>query len=448
MNPMSRPHGGVAARSARLGAAIVTGALLIVLLPQISGAVIGAPTITTPADGALVGAVAPAMVTIRGTAAPTVGVEVSHALGGSIGTTTADGSGNWSLAASLADGSHTITAVATDADGTSPPSAPVTFEVDAVRPTISIGAPENNHVFAAGQQVTISGTAADERMIHAIRIEFWLLSSLVRAELADCPGCGAGGSSEWTLIPANLQPGAYTVKAIAFDAAANRSNPSSVAFVASGTPGSPVETPEIEVPEAPEVPNLLEPDDGELMPGESEPMRFSGTTEPGSMVEVHEEIAGLGTIGSTVDSDRDGQWSIAVDLPTGSYGVRVQATDEEGNVSDLGDLIAFDVDAGLPTLGNLTAGNTVFGPTDAVVLEGKVFDDRQAVAVVLEYWLLDDLVLQQAAECLACPEQEAAWHHVPQGLKPGYYYVKVRAIDAAGQRSTWAEITFTKLGAA
>jgi len=219
-----------------------------------------------------------------------------------------------------------------------------------------------------------------------------------------------------------------------------------VTIVASGTPGSPVEAPEVELPDQPEVPALLEPDEGEIVPGAQEPTEFTGSTEPGSMVEVYEEVAGLGVIGSTVDSDRDGQWSIHVALPTGTYGVRLQATDEEGNVSQLGDLITFDIDAGLPMLDDLTASNAVFGPTEPVVLEGTVFDDRQAVAVVLEYWVLDKLVLQQAADCMACPEQEAAWRHVPQGLKPGYYYVKVRAIDAAGQRSTWAEITFTKLG--
>ncbi|HEX9712916.1 MAG TPA: Ig-like domain-containing protein [Actinomycetota bacterium] len=438
--------GGAAPRSHLRVAVLLLGALAVVSIPLASSALAAAPAITAPADGSIHSGIAPATVRIAGTSAPSATVAVTDATAGPLGSATADANGNWSLNVAMTDGSHTITAVASDADGASPPSTPVTFEVDAVRPAVQISSPDDGHAFGAGEPLVIQGSASDERTIHAIRLEYWRFNELHRAELATCESCGVGSASEWYNEPP-LEPGYYQLKAYAYDAAGNRSSAATRSFLVSGLGQVPIGTPELPpVDGAPEVPTLLEPDEGEVVPGEQEPVVFSGATEPGSTVEVKEEVQGLGTVGFAADDDEDGHWEFAVELPTGRYGVRTRSEDDEGNLSPWSDLIGFEVDAQLPSLANLTGDETLFLPTQDIVIEGSVLDDRQAVAVVLEYWLGDERVLHQSADCGLCPATDAAWQHRPQGLRPGYYHVKVRAIDGAGQRSTVEVVTFTVLG--
>ena len=440
--------GGAAPRFKARTVAVVFGAIGALLFPLVSSAVGGAPVITAPSEGGYVSGFS--AVTIRGTAAPGDTATVVDAVAGTLGAGTANGDGAWAVSATLGEGRHTITATASDANGTtSPPSAPVTFEVDATRPAVAIDSPEDGHAFGAGEPLVIEGSASDERVVHAIRLEYWTLGKLAQEKNADCDDCGTAGALSWSHNP-TLNPGQYELRAYSFDAAGNRSaSYAKTTFVVSGLGQTGLVAPplpDLGGGEVPEIPTLLEPDQGDLVPGEREPTEFSGTTEPGSTVEIKEEVAGLGTIGTAVDEDEDGRWSVEVTLPTGTYGVRTQATDEDGNLSPLSDLIVFEVDAELPSLSHITEDGTIFLPTQDVVLEGTALDDRATFAVVLEYWQGDQRVRHEIAECLTCGEPEAAWEARPDALKPGYYYVKVQAIDEAGQRSTVQVLTFTKLG--
>ncbi len=72
-----------------------------------------------------------------------------------IGSTTADGSGNWSITVSaLAEGMHTITAKATDASGNiSTPSAGLTVTIDTTQPYINSVSVPANGTYAAGRDM-------------------------------------------------------------------------------------------------------------------------------------------------------------------------------------------------------------------------------------------------------------------------------------------------------
>ncbi|WP_253910537.1 Ig-like domain-containing protein [Pyxidicoccus fallax] len=100
----------------------------------------GAPDITlaTPADGAVV---TTPTVTYSGTTEPgaTVTVVVDNVV---VGTTTADGAGNWTLTPGtpLVDGPHSVTVTATDPAGNTSPSVTHTFSVDALPPETSFTA--------------------------------------------------------------------------------------------------------------------------------------------------------------------------------------------------------------------------------------------------------------------------------------------------------------------
>lgn len=427
----------VSARSVAIAVTVV--ALFCFALP--SSAQVAAPAITRPAEGSLQASVAPAKVAIAGTAVPGSSVEVYDTLPvvTSLGTTTTNANGNWQLQVAMGDGEHAINAVASSNGEVSPPSSLRSFTVDAVRPTVAITSPQNSHVFEPGDTVEIRGTASDARGVHAIRLEYWLLNQLVAARLAECTGCDDGDTVTWSHEP-TLQSGAYRVKAWAFDTAGNASIVGQVDFTnMSGE--TPFSMPD--VPGVPEVvpPQILGPGDGSTQPGASEPVPFSGTTEPGSRVSFYEEVAGLGKIGTAVDDDEDGAWHFSFRFPTGTYGIRAKARDSEGNVSELSELIVFTVDGDRPVL-DVPEGALLFSPLDPVVLTGTVTDRQATWMVVLEYWVGDDMVLRDAARCARCGRRSATWSHRPDLPLPGYYHVRVLSFDRAGNPAYEDKITF------
>ena len=76
-----------------------------------------------------------------------------------IGTTTADGSGNWSITpAALADGDYTVQARAVDAANNESFSVPLSLTIDTVAPSVSGG---GDQTVDEGVSATLTGTAVD-----------------------------------------------------------------------------------------------------------------------------------------------------------------------------------------------------------------------------------------------------------------------------------------------
>ena len=425
-------------RAAMILAAV---AILSFALPRWSQASIAAPQITTPTPDSTKSGFS--TVQISGTAPAGTTVEVFETLT-SLGTAQAAANGTWALGHSFADGSHTVRATARDDTATSPSSETVTFTVDKVRPIVDITAPGPDHTFGPTGGVRIEGTASDNHDLSAIRLEYWQLGSAQTAQLADCT-CDED-EALWSHEPV-LGPGEWTVKAYAVDMANNSSLVDQVRFTNVGA-GVPLDDAGLEglLGDELPVPEILSPEEGETEPGAAEPVTFSGTTEPGSTVEISEEVEGLGTIGTAVDEDEDGHWSMKVRLPTGEYGIRATATDQNGNVSDPTDLLEFTVDGERPTVDVLTANNRIFLPTEPVVVEGTVEDNFDVASIVLEYYDAHGaLVLRDVAECDNCPSSSANWRHEP-GLPfgPGTYTLKVWAFDVAGNGAHKKTITIIK----
>ena len=96
---------------------------------------------------------------LNGTAEAGSTVTVTQVGTGVIGSTPADGSGNWSFdytGTTLADGSYTFTATATDVNGTSASSATFVATVDTVAPTVVSSNRQNPNTVgvAVGANVT------------------------------------------------------------------------------------------------------------------------------------------------------------------------------------------------------------------------------------------------------------------------------------------------------
>ena len=98
--------------------------------------------------------------TMNGTAEANSTVTVTSSVDGSLGSTTADGSGNWTLTPSTAmtEGSHTITASATDVAGNISTASPaLAITLDTVQPSVQITAP-NSSVNAFSVDITFDET--------------------------------------------------------------------------------------------------------------------------------------------------------------------------------------------------------------------------------------------------------------------------------------------------
>jgi MYXO-CTERM domain-containing protein len=139
--------------------------------------------------------------------------------GASVGTTTADASGNWSFTptAPLATGQHTVKATATDAAGnTSPDSATNTFTLTAVTPATPVVTGPPNNTVTNDNTPTFTGTAPPGTTVTII-----LNGTPVGTTTAD-----AGGN--WSFTPTTpLEDGAYVLTVTATDSAGNVSAPSS-----------------------------------------------------------------------------------------------------------------------------------------------------------------------------------------------------------------------------
>jgi len=162
-------------------------------------------TITQPAPGTVTNNQSP---TITGTSDPGATVEV-FVDGVSIGETTADENGDWTidLTTLLPEGEHTIGARATDGLGLEGPITEVTITVDLTAPTVVITSPSGTGTIP-GPTITISGTAEP-----GATVEIFVDGEKVGETTAD----GDGNWTFETMIP----DGSHTIEATSTDDAGN-----------------------------------------------------------------------------------------------------------------------------------------------------------------------------------------------------------------------------------
>mgnify|MGYP002619717278 FL=1 len=355
------------------------------------------PLITSPAGGAHVNSLKP---TYGGTAESGSTVEV-FVDGSSIGTTTADGTGNWTLTqpTDLAEGSHTVKATATDAAGNeSVESAPVSFTVDVTAPGAPVITSPTDGALVNVKRPTYSGTAEAGSTVKVI-----VDGSSVGTTTAD-------GTGNWTLTqPTDLADGAHTVKATASDAAGNTSPDSAaVSFT-------------VEVP-GPDAPVILTPADGAVV-NVKQPT-YGGTAEAGVTVEVFVDVLSIGT----VTADVYGQWTLTqpTDLTEGAHTVKATATDAEGNEGGESALVSFTVDVTAPGAPVITS------PTDGAVLNIRkpTFSGTAEAGSKVQVFLNGSPVGTTTAD------GAGSWTLTqPADLADGVYLVNANAVDAAGNTS-------------
>jgi outer membrane protein OmpA-like peptidoglycan-associated protein len=261
--------------------------------------------IVTPGNGAVL---TNPVVTYSGTAEPgaTVTVVVD---GQTVGTVTADATGNWTVeaAATLGDGPHTVTATARDSQGHTATDTH-TFTVD-TSTRVDMVVPRDGAVLS-NPVVTYVGTAEPGATVTVV----------VDGQTVGTVTADANGS--WSVTASTtLADGPHTVTATASD---------SLGHTASVTHTFTVDTRTTV--------DIVAPGNGAVLTNPV--VTYSGTAEPGATVTV---VVDGQTVGA-VTADASGNWVVeaAATLMDGPHTVTATARDAEGNTAT--DTHTFTVD--------------------------------------------------------------------------------------------------------
>jgi hypothetical protein len=261
-----------------------------------------------------------------------------------LGTTTADGSGNWSITSSaLGDGAHTVTGKATDTAGnvgsvstnlnitidTSAPSAPGTPDLSSGDDSGTSNSDNTTNITTP----TLTGTSEANASISVYDTDG---STVLGAATAD-------GSGNWSITSSALGAGAHQLTVKATDAAGNVSSASSALIATIDTTA----------PTTPAAPTLATASDTGISSSDgittaNTPV-FSGTTEGLAIINLYD--TGGETLIGTTTADALGAWSVtASTLTAGAHNITVKATDVAGNVSSASSAAAVIIDTTAPAL--------------------------------------------------------------------------------------------------
>lgn len=316
---------------------------------------IQAPTLTGPA-----GAVSPGSVTLNGRGTPNSDIDVQMA-GQSIGMTTIDAAGNWSLNTDLAAGKYDFIARALDPDGvehgrSSRLTLTVAEPMALMAAGLTLDAPELGAFSpgGAGQPqaaLSLTGTGEPDSQV---QISVGGLDLGTVAVAADGSWSFAGNLA--------LEPGTY-------DLQARMVGPDGADLGAAEFAGLVV--PNLEgTPALVSAPTLV-------ADGIDDDLSLHGTASPNSTVEILAD----GVVVGTAVTDADGNWSWIPDWEMGAYEVAVRAADNPDLTSDsqavrVGRPInigpAEIVDAGDGTADLTVRGTAVANSQIQIVINGEV----------------------------------------------------------------------------
>jgi len=343
-----------------------------------------------------------------------------------LGTTTADGSGNWTITVStLASGSHTLTVKAKDAAGNeSGASSSFSVTIDTTAPNAPTGldvlassdsGTSNTDNITSNNTPTVSGAGAEPGS--TVTLYDTNGTTVLGTATADSSG-------NWSVTTSTLADGTHTLTAKVKDTAGNVGAASSSLTVtidstAPGASGTPV---------------LASGSDS----GVSNADNITSDTTPtitGSGAEAGATVTLYDTDGTTVlgtaTADGSGNWSITSSaLSEGAHTLTTKVTDTAGNTSVASAGLAITVDTTAPTAITLSANSVMdvaTGTNTAVATLSST--DTQLVIYTLEAgngtndagnasFVIAGGVLQSRSQ-----------------LTAGTYNIRVGATDAAGNIS-------------
>jgi hypothetical protein len=342
-------------------------------------------TITSPLNNSSTNDATP---TLSGTSEPGASIEV-FVDGVSVGSTTADPSGNWSfdVPLSLPDGIHELNADATDAFGNNANDG-VAVLID-TSTSVSIDAPADGAKLN-DPQPSISGSseANAELTIFIDGVEVATVT--------------ADPSGQWSYTPSTpLSEGPHLIEVNAEDELGNSASDAVDLEIDLGTSVS-----------------IVTPNDGSNISND-QPL-IAGTGEPGATIDIAIDGATVAQVVVAVD----GTWSWTPDtgLSEGPHQVEVTATDEAGNV-DI-DSVSFVVD--------LSTQITIVAPLDgssSAAADNLVQGSTEPNAEVV-------LSVDGVPAGSTVADETGAWSISTGPLSDGSHTLEAQATDAAGNTAT------------
>jgi uncharacterized delta-60 repeat protein len=358
---------------------------------------------------------------INGTAEANSVVQVLRN-GVAIGTTTADGAGNWSFDATavpLANGSYTFTARATDAAGnTGSSSAPFPVTIDRAAP----GAPVINNFTTdsgiAGDRITndntlvLTGTAEANSTVAIFQNSVFITTTTTN-------GSGVW-SFDYTSTP--LPDGTYNFVARATDLAGNTSAESSAFTIRI----------DATAPAAPFITSFSTDTGSPDRLTRDNTLVLTGTAEANTVV----EILSNGTSIGTTTANASGNWTFdytGTTLPDNVYNFTATTRDVAGNVSAASAPFIITVDTTSPVAPVISTITTNTGnPTDTITRDNTLFLGGTA-----EAFSSVEVFQNGFSIGLATADASGNWslNHTGTPLADATYNFTARATDATGNVS-------------
>ncbi|RPH24165.1 type I secretion C-terminal target domain-containing protein [Buttiauxella warmboldiae] len=348
-----------------------------------------------------------------------------------IGTTAANGAGEWSLdpTSPLGQGNHNLTVTATDAAGNvSNPSGIFSVVIDSVAPTAPLIVSVTDNT-APSIGPIISGLPTNETR-PVITGSGEIGSTITVSDGSQVLGTttvGAGGT--WSFTPTDpLTTGSHNLTVTATDATGNVSAPSAGFNVVV----------DIAAPTAPAITNIADDIgsavgnlDNNQVTDDARPA-LSGTAEAGSTVNIYDNGTLIGTTTAV-----GGVWNFTppanAALGNGRHALTVTATDAAGNVSPSSPAFNIVVDTTAPTAPIVIQAFDDFSLATGALVSGQTTNDNQpllsgtaeANSIVS---ISDNGVF--LAEVTASPT--GTWSYTPPARSDGEHVFTATSADAAG----------------
>ncbi len=362
---------------------------------------------------------------LSGTAEANSTVTITRADLGVIGTTTANGLGNWSFdytGTSLAEGSYTFTATATDLAGnTSASSANFNVTIDTSTP----GAPVITGIVNDTGSNTSDGVTSDPTLVLNGTAEAGSTVTLSRSGVGVIGTAVANGSGNWSFdyTGTTLVAGTYSFTATSTDSAGNVS-------AASGAFSVTVDT---SAPAAPVITTIVT--DSGSSPSDrvtsDQSLVISGTAEANSTVTLSR--SGVGVIG-TATANGSGNWSFdytGVTLAEGSYTFTATAMDLAGNTSPISANFNVTVDITPPAAPVISSFATDSGTLGDSITNDNTIQLNGTAEANANVQVFDGLTLLGTVTASGV----GAWSFTTAALADGLHTFTAKAQDAAGNTS-------------
>jgi large repetitive protein len=356
--------------------------------------------------------------------------------GSLVGTTVADGGGNWSftfpVGTTLADGNHNLTVTATDAAGnTSSPSSAYPIVVDTAPPavptllTVVDDQPGIVGPLVNGQLTNDTTPTLNGRGEAGATVKVFSDGTLIGSATVDATGA-------WSVTPTTpLTNGQHLLTVSQTDAAGN---------VSASTAGFTVNVDAL-APIAPVITSVADntapvigvvPNGGST--NETHPA-ISGTGEAGSTITLYNGTTLLGT--TTVNTAGNWTYTPSTALSAGNWSITATATDAAGNTGPASDARTFTIDTTAPLAPVIT---TVFDDQGSItgnLTSGAVTDDtRPAVSGTSEANATVTIYDNGSLLTTVTANGTGAWSWTPgSALAQGSHVLTVTATDAAGNVS-------------